>query len=301
MASVNSRQAVERAAMRRLVEQFGKDVALAAFRVEPPLPMDRRDRAKARRDVEVGLANCTACPLRPTMSHPEPVAPIWSPSGLSRAGRIAIVSEAPDGKDVVRGQLGSGRAVSMIHSVLRDSGITSEQISYMTAVSCWPHEVNESGKMVQRSPSGKESGICRQHVRRMVEAADVDYVLLLGAHALRAWRGDVTLAKVAGRLGLWNNRWFVWAAQHPHAVLRGDSVDVKTWTKGIRDFAEAVTGAVGIEGLATDCAECKAPMLAWDEDGIAWCDKHYDNGRTGRGHVNGGRAKPVDINQGGLW
>jgi len=126
-----------------------------------------------------------------------------------------------------------------------------------------------------------------------LHAADVGYVLLAGSQAVAAWRRDLRVSKVAGRVGIMGGQWYVGVVVHPLAVVREPTL-VRDWEQQIREFVEVVDAGAGMEMLADRCVVCTEPLSVYDADGMAWCAKHGGKGMSGAAH--GGTRWP-DRNQ----
>ncbi len=278
-----SAKAREQAAVHRVVEQFGAEVMVS---IESPMPRSARERLGHRMAVDEQIMECEACGLR---EHAvAPLEPMWPNAVLDRPGRLAIVGEAPTYGEDEAGQLGVGRAWSTLQTLIRQAGIEADRLTYVNVVQCAPHAGDQR---TTRPPTAAEANTCRPNLMAALDAADVDYVLLLGAHALRAWRPDLTLERTAGGLFVWQRRWFVTPLQHVNAVLRQDSaVEMREWRTSLDRACQYVLNGTGLEGLGRGCIGCGAGMFGWDEDGVPWCEEHFDQGRSGRA---GQRRKPT--------
>lgn len=280
----------ETAALRRLIDQLGADIVLQKADASP---RDRGERLGPRIAADDRCDACEACDLRGGCKRP--LTPIWPQARLDRAGRVAVIGEAPSWEEERAGALDHGRAGSVLARTMAGAGVPADRVTYLTAVACWPN----NGPRASKPPTLQQAVTCRQNLMVALDAADVDYVILLGAWATRAWRGDLGVTAVAGGMYLWQQRWFVLPIEHTNSVLReGATVEARTWRDHVVTACQRVISGAGFEEFSHQCVKCTAPMYGWDEDGVPWCAEHFNDGRGGR--VKANRTKPADTQQGAL-
>lgn len=283
----------ERQTITRLIDEFGADIMIERRDVLPNTP---RDRIALRNSAEDAITDLYA--NHPELSAVAPLLPEWSPYNLDRIGRVAVIGPCPTWEDARRGEIGHSRASKLMRSQLQHFGLLPHMV---TNLHCVPHWCS-AGERDNRPPSPRELALCRELLFQCLDAADVDYVLLHGAHAMGAWRNDVTLKQVAGGLHLWKNRWFVFPTYHASAVLRQDGFEAKEWRKQLGKFVGHVQDQDGFEAFATRCARrvdgCSEPMYAYDEDGIAWCRGDFRDHHHKTSNIN--HRTKTNINQGEL-
>lgn len=291
-------KAVEIAAVQRLVEMF--DARVMVSRDTRPENHTAAGRLTMRVGVDERVASCTACGLRDGCTAP--ITPSWAPARLGRPGRVAVVAEAPSIEEDRKGECGVGRVAGILYAALRHGGLPAEMVTWINAVACTPWVEGAGGQSAQpatRPPRDLEVATCRANVLAALDAADVDYVLLLGAAAVRSWRPDLAVTKVAGGWYLWGSRWFVYPVVHTNAMLRGDSTEAREWQRQIAGFCELVANGTGLEGLGVTCveADCRGSVYGYDADGVPWCDVHFGPGWWASGKRDRGR-KTNDTLQG---
>lgn len=225
--------------------------------------VNRAEYAKVRGQV---LA-CAACPLH--LASPRvPVQSLssTSPSSLS-APLFAVVGEAPGAQEARLQRPFVGPSGKLLRALLRDVGFEPEDVAWMNAVSCWPLKAGAT-----RAPSEKEMKSCRGNLIRQLEVIEVEYALLVGATALKAFRGDVKLTDVHGRVFKWLDKWTVMPIMHPAAVLRDRSLkevvkrDLITWRRVLNRGSTEPTGG---------CCKCIDVATHWDRDNMPYCTLHW--------------------------
>lgn len=285
-------KAKELAAMRRLIDTFGAEIVLQH---RPPFPRTPMDRASQRLEVEDaardwhlmrhGTPDACTCRVDADGDDPhEPLMPEWSPYGLDRPGRIAVIGPGPTFEDISRGGHGYSRSERLLSDALRRAGIAREMVSWLHACWCWP----QAGATGVRAPTPLELDAWHPWLRLALDAADVEYVLLHGAHALRAWRGDLTISGAGTAQYLWGERWWVNVIPHASNVMRRDGIPETPWREQVAVFVSRVLEGVAFDGLGTKCVEClrngaatggarsTAQFYGWDSDGVAYCEEHFE-------------------------
>lgn len=288
----------ERRAITRLIDTFGADVAVS---LRPRPEMDRKARLRAQQAAEDRIENCNACELRAACGDRTPLVPYWSPALLPRAGRVAALVDAPTIEEHRRGTTGVGPLYRTVREELRDNGITPDNLTWLTAVSCTPINYHPRRGETRRPPERHHVDACAANVDVALNAADVSYALLLGAHAVRVWRSDLKAANLRGRWFLWKSRWMVYVAEHPGVLLGGrrQTGEATGWREDIARFCRDVNGRVGLEALSSGCIRpnCSGTHYAWDDDGVPFCREHFKAGKFTRAN----RDKPrVNTAQGSL-
>lgn len=284
-----------RRAVGRLIDNFGATVLV---QLDTPEEMSWIGRLKLRIEAEERVEFCTACPLHRSRGGDTetPLTPYWSPYRLSRAGRVAVITDAPTMQEHTAGELGHGPLFQTVRAELRQNGIDPDHITYLTTVACTPL-LHARGGVRRTPPDPAHSAICVSNLMQSLKAADVDYVLLLGGHAARAWRRDLSLEHTAGHWFVWDSRWMVFPAEHPSVVLsRAKSISATEWREHLGKFCRGVRDRVGLEQLSFGCMKstCREGTYAYDDDGVPWCHEHFKAGKATRG---GRVVKTVDTNQ----
>lgn len=286
--------------MTRLVDTFGADVAVS-IRERPELTAG--DRLRARLAAEDRTTGCTACELHEANGGQSsvPLVPFWSPAKLGRAGRVAVLVDAPTFEEHHAGELGRGALYRAVRQEFRDNGIARERVTYLTCVACTPLAYGPRRGLSRVPPERKHVDVCTANVLASLDAADVNYVLLLGGHATRAWRADLRLADVTGQWFVWGRRWLVWPTEHPSVVLKSGTRERTQWREQVAAFCRGVNDGVGLESLGTGCvtSQCAETWYVWDDDGVPWCKTHFKPHRLTR-EARAGTTKTVDTAQGSM-
>lgn len=218
-----------------------------------------------------------ACTAPVPMDYPTPTAQL----------DYAIIGEAPGPDEDHQGRPFVGKSGKLLRDLMAGVGLDEDKAAWMNAVSCYPHtsELRVRGDR-PRAPSDTEMSACRRNLMTQLEAANVEYVLLVGGTALRVWRPDLKISDVAGRVGLWMDRWVVMPVLHPSYVLRQGKPSKLRLAEDLFKFRLVVAGELDWDQwLAVDCtaAGCVGGMARMDRDGLAWCAKHWMARQGGAG------------------
>lgn len=290
----------ELAAIRRLIDQFDADILLKR---QPQLPRDSRYRAQSRRQLEdealewhhLRTHTINPCTVNTEPTH-NPIMPAWSDYRLDPPGRIAVIGPAPSWEDARHGELGWSRSARLLEDVLRKAGVGREHITWISACWCWP----DDGPKGNRPPTVQELDLWHHWTMQALDAADVDYVLLHGSHALRTWRQDLPVTALAGGLYLWNERWFVSAIPHTSAVLRPNGLPHSEWLRDIATFVGNVQEGSGFENFGTKCIDCGHSLYAYDGDGIPYCGEHFEKQYHAQERAKNKNKKKPNPHQGAM-
>lgn len=258
----------EQAAVRRLIEEFDADIMI---QLNPPFPREPRERVQMRSQV------CNAINARYGDVVYE--LPDWASYKLDRNESVAVVHPSPPLDN---------RACRVLSWWLNKNGLG--QVSHIPAVF---HDT--------QYPTNRELDASHALLVAALDAADVECVLLHGAHALHAWRPDLTLEQTAGNVYLMSDRWWIVPVWHANAVMRQDGKPTALWTAHIERFTDFATSPTGFNALGHRCTaqDCREPFYSWDEDGVPWCSHHFDKGRAGAYRARQRRTKDTSV-QGGL-
>lgn len=228
------------------------------------------ERGKITRQV-TRCTNCQLCHHQPRDAKPVPATFPKSPI-------FAVVGEAPGPDESLKGRPFIGASGKLLRALMSDVGISPrDDVAWINTVSCFP---NKDGQI--RSPSDVETLACRTNLLDQLAAAEVGYVLLVGAKALHAWRSDLLLKDTHGQIGIWLEAWVVMPITHPAASFRKPSFkaeirrDLKRWT----DIAYG--GDDPLLYLDDGCVKCGVSggeALHRDRDGLGWCNKHWEKSK----------------------
>lgn len=272
----------ERRYVANLVRTFGADVLL---NMEEMPRYKTAERARRRKQVTEVVNSCALCPLGSGCEQHVPAE--WPGQRYSLPSAFAVIGEAPGPDEDRRGRPFIGRAGQLLRSAISTAGFHPDDVTYINAVSCFPHETERGLKgqerKVIRQPSEDEMLRCYRNYREQLDAADCRYVVLLGSVALKLWRKDLRVTQMQGKMGVMHGRWYVWTMLHPAAVLRG-VIGQSDWQRQMSEFVEVVREGRGSEMLGTEClmkGECGEGRWMWDMDGLPWCEGHWQQGIDG--------------------
>jgi hypothetical protein len=151
--------------------------------------------------------------------------------------------------------------------MLGEAGFDLDHVAFCNTVSCWP-------KRDPATPTKKEMQLCRANLRDQVVASGATYIVLAGGVATQAWRSDLKVTDVHGRVFVWGNSWIIMPIYHPAAILR-DPMKRAPTRLDLARFAEVVSGDEGLEALGTKCIKCLEYVDHYDPDGVPWCTRHW--------------------------
>jgi len=166
--------------------------------------MDRGDLPRDLAALATRIRRCVRCELHEARTHAVP--------GEGAPGsRIALVGEAPGGREDREGRPFVGAAGRILDEALRRAGIVRELTFVTNAVKCRPPG--------NRRPKASEAAACRPYLAAQLAAVRPKVVVALGASATRALLGpDATFAAVRSRWAVSGGRRIL-ATVHPAAVL----------------------------------------------------------------------------------
>lgn len=271
----------ERRAVARLVSELGADIMLRFC--EPP-ELAPRQRLAKRMDVEQTMH------LYGSERGVDVVTPDWSPYKLDRTGRLAIIGPAPTFDDVKHNELGWDRATRTLVRELRQLEVPADHITLLTTVCHWTN----NGPRSNRPPTAREIAEQRDILHAALDAADVEYVILHGSHALHAWRNDLSLEQCAGKTFLWHGRWYVMPMMHTSVMLRDPHVLRHEWAQQVAHVVnDLLDPRERTQLFGTHCVKkgCSNEFYAWDATAVPWCERHfqpYAEPLTRPAHIQGG-------------
>jgi uracil-DNA glycosylase len=188
--------------------------------------------AKAARDLETlqaTMADFEGCALRRTATQ------LVFADGVP-GSRIMFVGEAPGGEEDRTGRPFVGRAGQLLDRMLGAIGLDRGSV-YIANVVPWRPPGN-------RTPTPQETQICLPFIERQIDLADPEYLVCLGASALRTLLGIETGIKRA------RGSWFTYqrergreirafATYHPAYLLRQPAEKRLAWAD-LRALAAAL-------------------------------------------------------------
>lgn len=218
---------------------------------------------KQRAKVKAQVKSCRLCPLVEKCDGP---VPITSPAAGGQA-KVLVVGEAPGVAENKRGIPFVGPAGKLMRALMHGAGFDMETVAWCNTVSCWPDREPPT-------PKRDEMVSCRGNLRDQVVASGALYVVLAGGIATQAWRSDLKVSDVHGKVFIWGGMWMVMPVFHPAAILR-DQTKKKPTMADLERFAEVVAGDVGLGALEVRCVKCGDDVDHYDPDGVAFCGKHW--------------------------
>ena len=157
-----------------------------------------------------------------------------------------------------------------------------------------------------------EQRACRGNLMAQLRAAGCGHVMLMGRGAVGAWRTDVAVEQMRGGVYCWAPggrvaEWMIGVTFGPGKVLADYTKRAlgewrEDWGKLIENWREGI----GIEGLGDRCrwkgreGMCGEWVDRYDVDGIAWCKRHWEEGRRGNGRTRKIWSKGDQLRLGGM-
>lgn len=203
------------------------------------------------------LRSCTRCPLHAQCNGPVP----WSGDVNPR---YAILGEAPGRTEDKEGEPFVGDSGNVLRHWLRQVGIDPRKVTFLNAVSCYPHG----------PPPAESIAACRPWVNGQLEFIRPEILISMGNVAFHQLRqvNKPKLMNLHGRplkhplYGFW-----IWFTYHPAAYLRGKS---KKYEKLITEDLAAVAAWDGRPLEHCYIRECDEELYRYDEWGVGLCRRH---------------------------
>lgn len=253
--------------------------------------------AVLRKQIKDEVQACQKCAL--FMGCGGPVT-FYGPTPSS----IALVGEAPGKYEDVQRRPFVGPAGQLARRWLEKVLIDPESVAWLNVVSCYP----------SRTPTGNEVEACRGNLYRQLSVIRPDFVLVVGGIAASVWNPLLRIGDLRGRWwdlpgsipggsnqnnlaqptadaemaseGNWQGA-LALATWHPAAVLRNRSL-YKQALEDVTYFAMVAKDETGCV-FSDRCVMCGALYDKVDDNGIAWCFKHWAQKHGDAGY---GRGKP---------
>lgn len=261
-------------ALKLVMDAFPGAVVTASL-PGPPLVSPSAIVIASRAGVRASVRECRSCPLSGVPGCPVPA----HTAHLSEPAKYVIVGEGPGSEECDRGQPFVGPSGRFLKALLTQAGLQPDDGYWMNVVSCWP----QKEPRVTRNPSKQEVAACRPNLEAQLNAAYSQYVLLVGATALRSFRDDLQLKRDHGWVFSWMDKWTVMPIYHPAAILRDRSYKEPT-QKDLSRFARMVNGGpnglAGIELIEDKCVKCEGPVEMYDRDAVPYCGKHWERNKN---------------------
>lgn len=227
-------------------------------------------RAKFRGQTRRQIRTCTDCLLH--RDQPEGCGPV--PFASPPSPMFTVIGEAPGPEESRRGVPFVGPSGKLLKALMSDVDIDAdEDVLFANTVSCFP---NVDGKV--RPPVLTESEFCRDNMLDQIECSYTKYVLLVGAKALGAFRGDLAVTNHHGRVFVWLETYVVMGIVHPAAALRGQRHFKGIIREDLAKWRDVVYGGDDpLKWLTLECVRCGDTEGArWDRDGVPYCKRHWD-------------------------
>lgn len=135
--------------------------------------------------------------------------------------RVAFFGEAPGADEDRAGIPFVGRAGQLLDKIIAATGMQRSEVYILNAVKCRPQD--------NRTPEEDEVSNCRPYFERQLELLQPEYVVLLGAVAVRAVLGS------QAPIGRLRGTWYqyrgakVLVTYHPAYLLRNEASKRLTW------------------------------------------------------------------------
>lgn len=159
-------------------------------------------------DIEQHIAACTCCPLSRTRNRPVM-------GRGSRQADIMLIAEAPGGQEDQQGIPFVGRSGEILDSLLRDCGLTREEIYITNIVKCHPPG--------NRDPQDEEKEACFPYLKYETYFVKPKIIVCLGrVAAQRIISADFRITRQHGTW-IYRKNCALTATYHPSAILRDSS------------------------------------------------------------------------------
>ncbi len=159
-------------------------------------------------DIEQHIAACTCCPLSRTRNRPVM-------GRGSRQADIMLIAEAPGGQEDQQGIPFVGRSGEILDSLLRDCGLTREEIYITNIVKCHPPG--------NRDPQNEEKEACFPYLKYETYLLKPKIIVCLGrVAAQRIISADFRITRQHGTW-IYRKNCALTATYHPSAILRDSS------------------------------------------------------------------------------
>lgn len=228
-------------------------------------PLSGPSLSRARGTVRRSVASCRRCALADGCSGPVPYEAPPAPSSPV----CGVLGEAPGKQEDERRRPFIGPSGKLLRAMLDQVGLHPDDVMYLNTVSCFPHD----GGRRARAPGFDEMHVCRVNMMSQLELMPNRYLLLVGSTALTAFRGDLKVSQVHGRMFVWNHRWIVMPIYHPAAILREKSLK-KVTVEDLWTWRHVVTGEIPWH-LSVTCVKCPDFIDHYDPDGVGYCRAHW--------------------------
>lgn len=247
--------------------------------------------ARRRSEVNRAIKLCTGCGLRCGMDDEgwSPVPAAWSPFSAPRAVSSdprthpwAVLGEAPGQTEARTGQPFVGKSGKLLRAMITSADLVWGDGTRLNVVSCFPFSGHGKGRTIMQ-PGEDHIMACRGNLLSQLALLPSPYLILAGSVAVKAWRHDLKVSTIRGRVFTWNipgiGGFYVMPVTHPAAVLRQPALKDHVLAD-LRRFSDMARGIVQPHDLhVNDCVICGGRGDQLDEDQVPYCNRHY--GRYG--------------------
>lgn len=228
-------------------------------------------------EVRAQILSCTSCDLSGRVGCTAPV-----PFSGTVPSSLGVVGEAPGFKEDQQGAPFVGPSGQLLRASLEKTGFDMTSITYMNAASCFPVDFEGKG----RAPNDVEVAACSKNLADQMALSEAKFFLLTGGVPLKAVRPGLKIGKARGvpfMLGSTARKVgdiTAMATYHPSYVLRSGgegSEQHKMMLDDLKFLLELMNTPVDdrFSMFPDTCIECDEYVERFDDDGIAWCEKHW--------------------------
>lgn len=230
--------------------------------IPPPAKRLPVDRARERAKVKNAIRSCKRCPLGPAADH------AVIQLGPSTA-RMAAIGAAPSEADRRLGRLAQDRPGKLLRALMAQAEIDpDDDVTWVNIVQC----------VTDKKPSQECANACEDHMYGQLDVAEVQYVLLVGAHALNQFHPQAKVSRVHGRMWGMGN-WICMAITSPDSANYGDKRAIKAEIYNdlynLRCVISENSDARWDDFISHLCFFCDENAVHIDNDGIGFCEGHY--------------------------
>jgi len=179
---------------------------------------------KAMQQISTRVRGCTECPLHQERTHAVFGEGPWD-------APIMVIGEGPGANEDKLGRPFVGRAGKLLDQLLEQEGLSrQENVFIANIVKCRPPN--------NRVPKKPEVEACFPYLSRQIQLIDPAIILLLGATAIKSYRGELKekISDIRGRWSQEDGR-LVMATFHPAAVFRN-----RTYQRYIEEDLKTIAG-----------------------------------------------------------
>lgn len=215
-----------------------------------------------RLEVVEQVITCERCELHAQCSGPVPM--------RGEPARIAVVGEAPGETEDLQGSPFIGPAGKLLQELLDEFDFPP--VGILNSVSCFPHG----------TPTWEHLGACESNKWAQINYFNPEYLLLLGAVALKGMRPDLGVKRGRARPFKHQGR-VCFATYHPAAALRHSQYE-DAMRADLEIFRALIdSGRDGwMKYIPHTCSGCANGADWFESDvGLGWCQIHLPDSERG--------------------